>query len=1014
MFTSRPRISTARTRRHQTLAVLLAVAFISQTAVAFAPAAALATTADDSAPTVTHAPSVADEANLTPTPNPSLPHACGLDLGLVIDSSGSISPTELTQMKNAFTGFVDALLPGTPTQMSVVEFDTDVVGPTLGFTNDTSAITNRIAAATSGGFTNWEAALVAAHGTYDPRPAKPDLILFASDGNPNTTGTGGSADGGAAGEDAAVNAAVSAANAIKADGIRLIALGIGDDLNIANLMAITGSNINDGATSDVITTSFADLADDLAGLADDLCGGKILVQKQLDTNGDGEPDLDGTTAEHRLAGWTFDVSGAPSDPDVQTTTDTGALEFSVTNGAYAVTETAAQPNTELASASCRKGSSPIGTFDIATRTISGLTLTTDETIICTFLNQMRRGSLRVIKQVIGGTAAPSDWQMHVRLLGFDLPGSPQPGSATGTDYLLPAGTYTVSEAGGPEGYRLTYGGDCDSEGQVIMDLGQDATCVLTNTLPVPPDLTVTKTDGLTTAAVGQELTYTIVVQNAEGDPATGVTASDTLPPQATYVNATRDGADAPATVTPDAAGDVLAWSLGTLAGGASTTLLVTVRLDSLFPAGTTTLTNRVQVQTSSAESDTTNNSATDATAVTAGPTLGLQKSAAPNPVPAGQTVRYTVSWSVGGTSQATGVVLTDPVPANTSFVSSEDGGSHNAGTNTVTWNLGVQSPGASGQVHFTVRAASPIANGTIVANTASIDSAETDPAVTASASVTVTSAPQLTIDKTSNVSPFANPGQTVSYTIVVTNATTATDTARAVVVTDTLPQGLTFTDGSTTKTTIVGDLTPGQSHTITLDAVVGSTATAGTYTNTATAKGSNTTAVSDTADLAVQVPAVLAAQVEPALAITKTALKSTVNRGQTVRYSVEVKNIGQATAVNVTVTDRLPARFTFASDGTKTKTFAVGTLEPGQTFLLSYEAKVSSTARAGRHVNVATADADNAPPVSDDATVTVRTVTVLAETGARPSDRLLVILGPLLLAAGLTVLTNLRRRRMAW
>lgn len=855
---------------------------------------------------------------MTVEPNPALPQACGLDLALVIDSSGSIDPDELMLMKNAYKDFVDAFLPGTPTRMSVVEYDTNVVLPTLGFTTDVTDIKNDIDAAHSGGWTNWEAGLLASHNTYDPRPAKPDLMLFASDGNPNTTGVTGDSDGGAAGETAALAAAVARANAVKADGIRILALGIGDDLNVANLKAISGPSVNAGVTSDVITSSFESLAADLAALAGDLCGGKILVQKAFDTNGDGQADLDGASPNPLLAGYTFDVDGAPSNPAAQVTSNTGSLEFSVLNGTYNVQETALPATARLVSAGCTLGQTPIGSVDLTARTVSGLALTTDQTVACTFVNQ-------------------------------PIPEAPHFGVAV--DKVAPA-----------------------------------------------------------TVAAGNQLTFTLNWSITGNVPVNNVILTDALPANTTFVSASNGGSHASGVVT---------WQLGTKNPGDSGSVTLTVQIASLLTNGTVvpneaTICGEGDILPAESsqfeeprEPSRLCSSDQTTTTVVSQPILGLTKIDTPDPVAAGQLIAYTVNWSVGGNSIATNVVITDPVPAATTFVLVADGGVYNAATNVVTWNLGVQAPGASGAVHFTVRAASPVANGTVVTNTASIDSAETDPAVTASATTVITSAPTLSITKTENVDAFLNPGQTVLYTIVVANAAAALDTAHAVMVTDTLPAGLAFDDGTTTKTFGPYELAPGASKTITANAVVSAKATAGTYTNTATAKGSNTNEVTATAVVEVRVPVVLST---PELTIVKTALQTVANPGSTVRYSVEVKNNGAGAADNVVVTDTLPDQFTFASDGTTKKEFAIGTLQPGQTFMLSYEVNVGKNASAGKHVNVAVVAGDNAASVQDDATVTVRTVKVLAATGAGVLDTLLALLGLVTLAAGLATILDLRRR----
>ena len=61
----------------------------------------------------------------------------------------------------------------------------------------------------------------------------------------------------------------------------------------------------------------------------------------------------------------------------------------------------------------------------------------------------------------------------------------------------------------------------------------------------------------------------------------------------------------------------------------------------------------------------------------------------------GETVTYCIQWSVpAGGSQV--VTITDPIDPVMTYVGSDTGGSHSAGT--VTWSLGSQSAGSSGTV----------------------------------------------------------------------------------------------------------------------------------------------------------------------------------------------------------------------------------------------------------------------------------------------------------------------------
>src|SRR6266446_3214503 len=100
----------------------------------------------------------------------------------------------------------------------------------------------------------------------------------------------------------------------------------------------------------------------------------------------------------------------------------------------------------------------------------------------------------------------------------------------------------------------------------------------------------------------------------------------------------------------------------------------------------------------------------------------------------GGTITYTRN------SGATGVVLSDKVPANTTFVSATGSGSLKAGT--VTWSIGSLDAGVSGSVTLTVGVASPLANGTVITDgTYSIDSVETAPVTGGGITTTRTSAP---------------------------------------------------------------------------------------------------------------------------------------------------------------------------------------------------------------------------------------------------------------------------------
>jgi uncharacterized repeat protein (TIGR01451 family) len=102
---------------------------------------------------------------------------------------------------------------------------------------------------------------------------------------------------------------------------------------------------------------------------------------------------------------------------------------------------------------------------------------------------------------------------------------------------------------------------------------------------------------------------------------------------------------------------------------------------------------------------------------TAVPALVVSKVDAAVPVGPSSHINYTLTLKNIGNADATGVKITDPVPANTSFVSADNGGTVQNGA--VTWNgLTVPKAGSSGtpgvpgviQVHFTVSIADALKN----------------------------------------------------------------------------------------------------------------------------------------------------------------------------------------------------------------------------------------------------------------------------------------------------------------
>jgi len=97
-------------------------------------------------------------------------------------------------------------------------------------------------------------------------------------------------------------------------------------------------------------------------------------------------------------------------------------------------------------------------------------------------------TLHIVKQVVNnnsGTATASSFNLHVKLAGTDVAGSPAAGVASpGTSYSLSAGTYVVSEDANAS-YVQSFSGACNSSGSVILAAGDNVTCTITNN-DIPP------------------------------------------------------------------------------------------------------------------------------------------------------------------------------------------------------------------------------------------------------------------------------------------------------------------------------------------------------------------------------------------------------------------------------------------------------------------------------------------------------------------------------------------------
>ena len=215
--------------------------------------------------------------------NPTLPAKCGLNVALIIDTSGSVG-SALPSLKTAAKTFTNSLV-GTPSQLGLFTFATTAPANTTNNQNrpltpvstaaGAATVNTWIDGLTSTGGTNWDRgfAQVAESGTAY------DIAVVITDGNPTYYGNPVQGPGYFTRFREMENGIFSA-NAIKAKNTRMIAFGVGDGVSGSanNLVAISGPT----AGSDYYqTTDYAAAGAALRALALGNCVGSVSVIKQV-------------------------------------------------------------------------------------------------------------------------------------------------------------------------------------------------------------------------------------------------------------------------------------------------------------------------------------------------------------------------------------------------------------------------------------------------------------------------------------------------------------------------------------------------------------------------------------------------------------------------------------------------------------------------------------------------------------------------------------------------------------
>lgn len=497
----------------------------------------------------------------------------------------------------------------------------------------------------------------------------------------------------------------------------------------------------------------------------------------------------------------------------------------------------------------------------------------------------------------------------------------------------------------------------------------------TDVVPIAQaDLSIVKTASPNPLDPSANETFTLAVHNDGPNAATNVRVGDTLPAGLTFVSASDGCTNAAGTVS---------CMLPTLAGGATATISIVVKVPSSF---THAIDNTATVTSDVPDPNPGNNSSTIHVPIAVRADLSLVKTASTTtPGPDGQVV-YTLVVHNAGPSDATGVRVVDPGASGLQLQAAKPSqGSCAIGAGGLSCALGDLADGGSAQVQ--VVASVPSGGPAAITNSAGVSADQSDPQPAndhGSQTITPAPAPQpvadLAVVKRASVKS-AKAGQRVTYTIVVSNG--GPNAAPAVSLTDTfgLPARIASvktTAGScksgTPLTCALGSIAPGAKVTVT---VVGVVTRAGTLRNAVgvTSAAIDPSTADDLAVLALPIA-------KPALRVTKTASTRTVHAGGRVIFTIRVANPSGIAVRDVRVCDRLPSGLIYAASTPRAKLskgrrcWTARSLAAGAH--RSYRIAVRVTAgTSGRKANVATATSPDAR--SARATRSVRVV------GARPA-----------------------------
>jgi len=284
--------------------------------------------------------------------------------------------------------------------------------------------------------------------------------------------------------------------------------------------------------------------------------------------------------------------------------------------------------------------------------------------------------------------------------------------------------------------------------------------------PATADLAVGIAAAPSPVLIDSTLTYTVSLTNNGPNPATVIIVTNVLPASAPILSATFSRG------TALYAGNVIIWSLPSLASGASATATILVT-----PTAEGTITATATAGGQELDPITANNTATISTVVGPAADLALSLTGFPSPVVAGSNVTYSIDVTNQGPSTATGVSLNDLLPATATVLSTNTTqGTISISNSTLICALGTLTNGARATITIVVATTT---NGTLT-TTATVLAAQADPnpANNTATTTTIVAAPFISIVPAGAVLTYESgpingaidPGETVTVVFYLRNA----------------------------------------------------------------------------------------------------------------------------------------------------------------------------------------------------------------------------------------------------